>query len=157
MLIGIAVCALFVALTVSGHAAGLALVFRLFTNWHVPQNLESGSKTWALVRVTWLLVIIHAIEITLWALLYLWEGCLQTLESAFYFSGVTYTTIGYGDIVLPDKWRILGPIEGLTGILMSGLSASLFFAIVAKLYVTGFSAPSTNETDSRRATGVKAP
>ena len=46
------------------------------------------------------------------------------------------TTIGYGDLVLAKPWRILGPVEGLTGILMCGLSAGLFFAIVSKIYAS---------------------
>ena len=49
-------------------------------------------------------------------------------------AGVTYTTLGYGDLVLPKPWRMLGPIEGLVGILMCGLSAGLFFATVAAIY-----------------------
>jgi Ion channel len=48
-------------------------------------------------------------------------------ESAFYLFGVTYATIEYGDLLLPKPWRMLGPVEGLTGILMCGLSAGLFW------------------------------
>jgi voltage-gated potassium channel len=70
-----------------------------------------------------------------WALFYRWKQCLPVAESSFYFSGVTYTTLGYGDIVLPQAWRLLAPLEGLTGILMCGLSAGLFFATVAVIYV----------------------
>jgi Ion channel len=55
-------------------------------------------------------------------------------EAAFYFSGVTYTTIGYGDVVLATPWRMLGPIEGLMGILMCGLSTSLLFAVINYIY-----------------------
>ena len=46
---------------------------------------------------------------------------------------VTYTTVGYGDLVLPQEWRLVGAVEGLTGILMCGLSTGLFFAVVSKL------------------------
>jgi hypothetical protein len=49
---------------------------------------------------------------------------------------VTYTTIGYGDLVLPKPWRMLAPVEGLTGILMCGLSASIFFAVVNRIYTS---------------------
>ena len=49
-----------------------------------------------------------------------------------YFSAVTYTTVGYGDLVLPQEWRLVGAVEGLTGILMCGLSTGLFFAVVGK-------------------------
>jgi hypothetical protein len=76
----------------------------------------------------------HAIEISVWALFYLWRRCVPDAESAFYFSGVTYTTIGYGDLVLSKPWRILAPAEGATGILMFGLSTGLFFAILTRTY-----------------------
>jgi hypothetical protein len=49
-------------------------------------------------------------------------------------AGVTYATVGYGDLVLPKPWRMLGLVEGLTGILMCGLSAGLFFAVVSRIY-----------------------
>jgi hypothetical protein len=85
---------------------------------------------------------VHLLEIAVWAIFYWQKECLPDLESAFYFAGVTYSTVGYGDIVLRDNWRLLGPIEGLTGILMCGLSTGLFFATVSKLYsgVSSFSA-----------------
>lgn len=55
------------------------------------------------------------------------------MQTAFYFSGVTYTTVGYGDVVLPEGWQLVGAIEGLAGILMCGLSTGFFFAIVNRL------------------------
>jgi len=69
-----------------------------------------------------------------WALFYLSVGCLPNLESAFYFSGVTYATIGYGDLLLKEPWRFLAPFEGVTGILMCGLSASLFYVLGSRIY-----------------------
>src|SRR5206468_12076311 len=86
--------------------------------------------TWLLIRMAWALILIHAVEITVWGLFYFEAGCLPTFNSAVYFSGVTYCTIGYGDLLLPNSWRMLAPIEGLTGILMCGLSAGPFFAVV---------------------------
>ena len=61
-----------------------------------------------------------------------------------YFSAVIYTTVGYGDLVLPQEWRLVGAVEGLTGILMCGPSTGLFFAVVSK-----FSLPNhrTEQTD----------
>ena len=72
---------------------------------------------------------LHVIEISLWGLFYFFVGS----QTAFYFSGVTYTTVGYGDVVLPERWQLVGAIEGLTGILMCGLSTGFFFAIVNRL------------------------
>jgi hypothetical protein len=75
-----------------------------------------------LLRMIWWLVLLHLAEISIWGLFYLLRGCLPNAEAAFYFSGVTYTNIGYDELVLAKPWRILGPIEGLMGILMCGLS-----------------------------------
>jgi hypothetical protein len=69
-----------------------------------------------------------------WAFLYSWQGCLPNVEAAFYFSGTTYTSVGYGDLVLAKPWRLLGPLESLTGILMCGLSTGFFFVIVSRMY-----------------------
>lgn len=122
-----------VAVTVAVHAFGFALLLKgaLRPRCGLPTRLLSA--TWLLIRVTWALIVIHVLEITVWALFYLWSGCLPDAESAFYFSGVTYTTVGYGDLLLPAPWRMLGPVEGLTGILMCGLSAGLFFALVSRI------------------------
>ena len=90
--------------------------------------------TWLLVRITWGLIVIHLVEIALWALFFWWQKCLPDAESSFYFSGVTYATIGYGDLVLPKEWRLFGPVEGLTGILMCGLSTAFLFATLSRIY-----------------------
>ena len=136
MLSAILIAAALVAVTVVMHAAGFALLLRSLMKSRAALPTETWPIAWLLVRLTWLLILIHVAEITVWALFYLWGHCLPDPESAFYFSGVTYATIGYGDLVLPKPWRMLGPIEGLTGILMCGLSAGLFFALVTRIYTS---------------------
>ena len=130
-----------VAGTVAVHSVGTGLLMSRL----VRHSDRLPTRPWPTIRllteVAWLLLIIHAIEIALWGLLYRWMGCLPDAETAFYFSGVTYTTIGYGDLVLPKPWRMLGPIEGVTGILMCGLSAGLFFATVTRIYAPRLEAP----------------
>jgi hypothetical protein len=128
------IAAALVASTVAVHALGFGLVLSHLLKSHAVVPTQPCPIIWHLIRVTWLLVLIHTIEIVVWALFYVWQHCLPDAESAFYFSGVTYTTLGYGDLVLPKDWRMLGPIEGLTGILMCGLSAGLFFATVTRIY-----------------------
>jgi len=129
----IAACCL-LALTVTIHAAGLAAVLRRHSGSLLQLDTRFWPVTWLLVRVAWVLILLHLVEIAVWALFYRWRHCLPDLESSFYFSGVTYTTVGYGDLVLPKDWRLLGPVEGLTGILMCGLSTGYFFAIVSKVF-----------------------
>ena len=75
----------------------------------------------------------HLLEIVAWGFLYVWTGAIPDVQSALYFSAVTYTTTGYGDIVLPQEWRLVGGIEALTGILMCGWSTGFFFAVVHRL------------------------
>lgn len=101
---------------------------------HANRRMQAGPTTWLLIRTTWWLILIHVAEIAVWALFYDWRGCLPDFETALYFSGITYTTVGFGDIVLPEQWRLLAPLEALTGILMCGLSTGFFFAVVAKIF-----------------------
>ena len=75
----------------------------------------------------------HLIEITVWALFFQWKQAMPDLSSALYFSAVTYTTTGYGDLVLPAEWRLVGAVEALTGILMCGWSTGFFFAVVERM------------------------
>ncbi len=124
-----------VAVTVAVHALGFALLLKGARRLRAGLPKRLLSATWLLIRVTWALIVIHVVEITVWALFYWWSDCLPDAESAFYFSGVTYTTVGYGDLLLPEPWRMLGPVEGLTGILMCGLSAGLFFALVSRMAI----------------------
>jgi hypothetical protein len=121
------------ALTVTIHAAGLSALLRRASS-RLPDR-RFWSVTGLLVWVAGRLVILHLAEIAVWALFYWWQKCLPDAESSFYFSGVTYTTVGYGDLVLPQEWRLFGPVEGLTGILMCGLSTGFFFAVLSKLLV----------------------
>ena len=85
-----------------------------------------------IIRFTSFLILLHLSQVLLWAAFYRWL-CFPGWETAFYFSTATYSTVGYGDIVLPRVWRTLGPVESLTGVLMCGLSASFLFAVVARL------------------------
>ena len=124
-----------VAVTVAVHAAGLSALLRVLMTSHGAPPSRFWPITWLLIRVTWMLLLIHLSEIAVWALFYVWSGSLPDAETALYFSGVTYTTLGYGDLVLTEPGRMLGPVEGLTGILMCGLSTGYFFAVLSKVFI----------------------
>ena len=70
----------------------------------------------------------------MWALFYVWQRAMPDVPSALYFSAVTYTTTGYGDLVLPDEWKLVGAVEALTGILMCGWSTGFFVAVVSRVF-----------------------
>ena len=136
MLSKILIACVLVAITVAVHAVGLAVLLRALMRSHAQPPTRFWPITWLLVRATWLLLLIHLAEITVWALFYWWKDCLPDAESAFYFSGVTYATVGYGDLVLKAPWRMLAPVEGLVGILMCGLSAGFYFALVSRIFAS---------------------
>jgi hypothetical protein len=92
-------------------------------------------------------IVLHGVVILLWASCYRWL-CLPSCESAFYFSASSYATVGYGDVMLPSKWRLLGPLESMVGMLMSGVSIGLLFAAVTHLID---SEPPPRSTTSLRA------
>ncbi len=121
-----------VATTVIIHAAGLGMVLSHTLHSTDRPDTRFWSITWLLIRIAWFLIVIHLLEIGIWALFFWWQNCLPDAGSSVYFSGVTYATIGYGDLVLPKEWQLFGPVEGLTGILMCGLSTAFFFVIVSK-------------------------
>jgi hypothetical protein len=121
------------ALCVAIHAGGVTSAAR----W-VRRQPDGGARfwrwTWMFIRVAGWMVFLHLFEITVWAVFYVWQGALVDLESALYFSAVTYTTTGYGDVVLPERWRLVGGVEALTGILMCGWSTGFFFTVVSRMY-----------------------
>lgn len=123
-----------VTLTLCLQCAGMAVLISWARN-----SIERGIKTlsqWRssllMIRFTTAMIVLHVVEIVLWAGFYRWE-CLPTWESCFYFSATSYSTVGYGDVVLPQVWRLLGPVESVTGVLMSGISVSALFAILLRL------------------------
>lgn len=126
-----------VLLTLTVGIHGLVLGWSLRNLLSHRGDLDSPSTflmVWTLSRLAIIVVMAHLFEILLWAIYFDWRDVIDGIELAFYFSAVTYATIGYGDIVPPDSWRLVSAMEGLTGILMCGWSGGYFFAVVARLY-----------------------
>jgi hypothetical protein len=123
------------ALTVTIHGFVLSALLSGLHRYLNRGPLRFPAYSWLLVRVAAVTVVAHLVEIALWAAFFAWKGALPDFEISLYFSAVTYATIGYGDVVLPEGWRLLAAMEGLTGILMCGWSAAFFFAVVSKLHV----------------------
>ena len=123
-----------VALTVVVHTAGIALLLRHLTSLYALPPKRLGPVIRRLLHIIWWLILLHLLEISIWGLFYLWRGYLPNAEAAFYFSGVTYTSLGYGDVVLAKPWRLLAPIEGLVGVIMCGLSTGYFFVVVSRIH-----------------------
>ena len=79
------------------------------------------------------LALAHLVDIALWALLYCLCGEFAEFEAAYYHSAVNFSTLGYGDIVMSARWRLLGPMEAMNGIVMFALSTALMFALLTRL------------------------
>ena len=126
--------ALLVTMTLWLQSAGMAVLID-WAKARIGQGVQ-GMGHWRtsalMVRSTTMVIVLHQLQILLWATFYRWH-CLPTWESCFYFSAASYSTVGYGDIVLPRLWRSLGPVESVVGVLMSGVSVSTLFAIVTRL------------------------
>jgi hypothetical protein len=123
-----------VTLTLVFQSAGMAALIR-WVKTYVEQGVHrfgAFRSRLLMVRFTSVIITLHLLQVLLWAGFYRWK-CFPTWESAFYFSADSYSTVGYGDLLLPRMWRILGPVESVTGVLMCGLSAGLLFAIVTRL------------------------
>ena len=128
---GAAVLLLLVTLSLQcGGAAALILWIRSIPK--ESQRVRVFRCATLVMQTTIAVIVLHGIVILLWASCYRWL-CLPTWESSFYFSASSYATVGYGDVVLASKWRLLGPLESMVGMLMSGVSIGLLFAAVTHL------------------------
>ena len=125
---------LLVALTLCLQCAGLAVLITWLRRAVASGIYRLGPfhSATMIMRSTAAVILLHALQVLLWASAYHWI-CLPSWESAFYFSASSYATVGYGDLVLPSSWRMLGPLESIIGVLMCGVTVSLLFAIVTRL------------------------
>jgi len=123
---------LVVAVCVIAHASGVTGAMR-WVRRHPAGSTRFWRWVWLFVRLAAWIIVVHLAEIAAWAWLYASKRALPDLTSALYFSAVTYTTTGYGDLVLPPDWRLVGGIEALTGILVCGWSTAFLFAVVTRV------------------------
>ena len=153
MLIHLLMPGVLLSLCVMAHALVVTVLLRQLSRSAGQTWLRFWSITWVLIRVASWMVAAHLVEIAIWASFFAWHQMFPDIETAFYFSAVTYTTVGYGDLVLPPKWRLIAGVEGLTGILMCGWSTGFLFAVVSRMY----SALSTGPGASARSNAPGEP
>ena len=93
----------------------------------------------ALLPVIFLVLFItHVIEAATWGL-FLWrKGLMPTFTESVYFSATSITALGYGDVILPSPWRMLGPLVAISGTLMYGCSTAFLFLVLQKVWVQQF-------------------
>ena len=88
--------------------------------------------------IIFLSLLAHLIEIAFWAAVFMICGEFHEFGVAYYHSAVNYTTLGYGDVIMSPKWRLLGPLEAANGILMFGVSTAMIFTLMMRLTQSRF-------------------
>lgn len=89
-----------------------------------------------LIALSLWLVAAHAAEIGVWAEAYRRLGLLGSLEEAYYFAAVCFTTLGFGDVLLPEGWGLLAGANAANGFLLFGLSAAFLVEATLKIRLT---------------------
>lgn len=92
-----------------------------------------GSKLLLTMAAVLLLFFAALVEADLWAVVYLAVGAIPNFETALYFSTVTLTTLGYGDVVLHGDWRLLASFQAVTGIIVFGWTTALLVELIQRL------------------------
>ena len=136
MLTEIAIASAIVAICLIIHVAGILLMAKWLL--HRRDNLaRTASNKQLAVLIVMLfagIMCLHLIQTSLWALFYYLQGLFGDFETSLYFSMVSFATIGYGDVLLPRRWRLLGVIEGFSGVLLCGISTAFIFAVLNAVF-----------------------
>ena len=135
MLSNIAIGALLLMITTIIHAIGMLVTMRVLKKYtHRRARITDWNRLLVITGVVWMMSAAMLLELSAWAGTYILLGEFTTLEPALYFSNVTYTTLGYGDLVLSPQRRLLASFEATNGIIMFGWTTALVFAAVQRVY-----------------------
>jgi hypothetical protein len=122
-----------VGLLVYGTAMHLLVLVVVRLNGSRSGDPGFWKTTAVMAIVTLITAAAHLTLIALWAAAFLLCGQASTFETAFYLSAQSYTAVGYGDVAMSERWRLLGPLEATNGLLFFGLSTAVLFAIMSRL------------------------
>lgn len=130
------ISAILIGITVVIHAVALDRIFAALERVGplVYRYFRHGWKVPLLILTVLGVFAAHIVQIWLWAFFYLWVDALPNLEEALYFSTSTFTTVGFGDLVLDENWRLLSSFQSANGFILFGWSTAFIFEITSKLY-----------------------
>jgi hypothetical protein len=114
------------------QSAFVAICLRRYALFRVPPTYKASPvrNVGALATVMMILMISSLLQVAIWGSLFILLGEFDRPEAALYYSAVNFSTLGYGDIVMSSRWRLLGPLEAMNGILMFGVSTAVMAAAV---------------------------
>ena len=98
------------------------------------KKVNFGFDTYVISLVLVMLFGGHLFQVAIWAMLFMFLGEFNDFLTAYYHSTVNFASLGYGDIVMSEKWRLLGALEASNGVLMFGLSAGTMLSVMSKLF-----------------------
>ena len=123
------------AFTLLLHSLGSYAVFVWVLRFLAKHPQPGVLHGWSImVRFVLALLMLHAVEVAVWAQFYVFEHCFSDAQTAYYFSLSSYTTVGYGDVVLSRPWRFMGPWEAMLGVLMFGWSTAALATLLHHLH-----------------------
>jgi hypothetical protein len=98
------------------------------------QQLHLKRQFYSVGGIVLIMFFVSLVEVLVWAVTYLLLNAIDGLEQALYFSMVTFTTLGYGDVTLEEQWRLLASFEAANGIIMFGWTTAIVMAAVHHTY-----------------------
>lgn len=120
--------------TVVFHVVGLVTLSRVLTRaGGLPNRFGKAARAIVLLVPSVLFVLLlHVAEAWGWATLFLVLGEFSDLESSLYFSTVTATTLGYGDVTLSESHRLLGAFEAMGGLILFAASTAFLLELTSE-------------------------
>ena len=134
MLLNIIIAGVLIVATTIIHAGGMVLAMRLMRSHDKHLERLRRMRIYRVSGIVLLMFNVSLLEVLLWAVVYNQLNALEGFEPAFYFSMVTFTTLGYGEIVLGEQWRLLASFEAANGIIMFGWTTAIILAAVQRIY-----------------------
>jgi len=136
VLLKIAIGAVLMAITTAIHAGGMMMALYLIERQGRIKKLQRLRKTniYMVSGIVLLMFLVSLVEVLIWACTYLTLNAIEGMENAVYFSMVTFTTLGYGDVLLDERWRLLASFEAANGIIMFGWTTAIVIAAVQRIY-----------------------